>query len=86
MIINLPHDVFTSNKGTWNMYDKFTRQLKVDYVIYWFNENHTFLSLPMNEVINVPDSTNTRLTYMFKVTHKDNEFEVVTLEWLGIIQ
>ena len=77
----LPHDVF-SHEG-WQQYDKYTKQIKSDYVSEWLDTNVTEVNVGLE--IYVPDSTNIKLTYLFKVADINND-NIVTLEWVGSIK
>ena len=84
MTINLPHNMFSD--GRWQMFDRYARAIKLDYIDYWLKENKTFEALPMGTDVNIPDSTNKNLTYLLRVAHIDHEWRIVTFEWVGTIK
>ena len=77
----LPDDVFSHD--SWQQYDKYTKQIKSDYVCEWLDTNLAEVNVGLE--IYVPDSTNIKLTYLFKVADINND-NIVTLEWVGSIK
>ena len=76
--IILQNDAFSHNG--WQMYDKYTKQIKTNHVVEWIEANVS--EIKVGQEINVPDSTNMKLTYFFRVSHIDED-NIVSLGWIG---